>query len=65
MHCFQIELEFKNAGFCGGRKTGDPGVKPSEQGRQPTTNSTHIWLRLRDTIPGHISEKGFVPYILL
>ena len=21
-HCFQIELEFRNVGFCGGRKTG-------------------------------------------
>ena len=26
----------------GGRKTGVPGEKPSEQGRDPTTNSTHI-----------------------
>ena len=28
----QIELEFRNVGFCGGRKTGDPGEKPLEQG---------------------------------
>ena len=28
--------------FCGGKKTGVPGEKPSEQGREPTTNSTHI-----------------------
>jgi len=28
--------------FCGGRKTGEPGEKPSEQGRELTTNSTHI-----------------------
>ena len=27
-----------NVGFCGGRKTGEPGEKPSEQGREPTTN---------------------------
>ena len=39
---FQIELEFGNVVFCGGRKTGEPGEKPSEQGREPTTNSTHI-----------------------
>ena len=26
----------------GGRKTGEPGEKPSEQGREPTTNSTQI-----------------------
>jgi len=30
-----------SVGFCGGRKTGEP----SEQGREPTTNSTHIWQR--------------------
>ena len=42
IHCFQIELEFRNVDFCGGRKTGEPGEKPSEQGQKPTTNSTHI-----------------------
>ena len=35
-------LEFRNVGFCGGRKTGVPGEKPSEQGREPTTNSTQV-----------------------
>ena len=39
---FQVELEFGNVGICGGRKTEEPGEKPSEQGREPTTNSTHI-----------------------
>jgi len=34
---FLIELEFRNVDFCGGRKTGEPGEKPSEQGREPTT----------------------------
>jgi len=34
-------LEFRYVGFCGGRKTGEPGEKPSEQGKnqqqaQPT-----------------------------
>ena len=38
----QIELEFGNVGFYEGRKTGVPGEKPSEQRREPTTNSTHI-----------------------
>ena len=42
LHCFQVELEFRNVGFCGGRKTGVPGEKPLEQGREPTTNSTHV-----------------------
>ena len=39
---FQILLEFRNVDFCGWRKTGEPGEKPSEQGRQPTTHSTHL-----------------------
>jgi len=34
-----------SVGFCGGRKTGEPGEKPSEQEREPTLNSTHIWHR--------------------
>jgi hypothetical protein len=34
-----IELEFRNVDFCGGRKTGEPGEKPSKQGRESTTNS--------------------------
>jgi len=37
-----MELEFRNVGFSGEGKTGVPGEKPSEQGREPTTNSTHI-----------------------
>jgi hypothetical protein len=28
--------------FQGGRKTKEPGEKPSWQGREPTTNSTHM-----------------------
>ena len=37
----QIELEFGNVGFYEGRKTGVHGKNPSEQRREPTTNSTH------------------------
>ena len=44
----QVELEFENVGFCGGRKTGLPREKPSQQGREPTTNST---------CPGHIGAR--------
>ena len=40
-------------GFCGGKKTGEPGEKPSEQGQEPTTNSTHMWSRVRESNPGH------------
>ena len=31
LRTFQVELEFRSVGFCGGRKTGVPGEKPSEQ----------------------------------
>ena len=37
---FQVELEFGNVGFCGGRKTGVPGEKPSEQGPRPIFSVT-------------------------
>ena len=40
---FQVELEFGNVSFCAGTKTGVPRENPSEQGREPKTNSTHIW----------------------
>ena len=39
---FPIELEFRNCSFCGWRKPGRPEEKPSKQGREPTSNSTHI-----------------------
>ena len=32
IHCLQIELEFRSVDFCGGRKTGEPGEKPSHFG---------------------------------
>ena len=32
IHCLQIELEFRSVDFCGGRKTGEPGEKPSHLG---------------------------------
>jgi len=37
-------LEFE-VGFCGERKTGEPGEKPPGARREPTTNLTHIWHR--------------------
>ena len=42
LHCFQVELEFKNDGFCGRRKTRVPGEQPLEQGREPTTNYRRV-----------------------
>ena len=29
-----------------------------EQGQEPTTNSTHIWCRVRESSPGHIGGDG-------
>lgn len=53
IHWLQIELEVRSVDFCGGRKTGEPGEKPSEQGREPTTNSTDMWRRVRESNPGY------------
>jgi len=42
VHCVQIELECRDVGF---EERGKPKYlekKVSEQGREPTTNSTHI-----------------------
>ena len=47
-----VELEFSNVGFSGGWKTGESGEKPSEQGREPTTNLTHVWHLARGIKPG-------------
>ncbi len=43
--CIQDQIGIWSVGFCGGRKTGEHGKEPSEQEREPTTNSTHIWHR--------------------
>ena len=61
-----MELEFGNVGFYGGRKTGEPGEKPSKQGREPTTNSTHIWHRDRNRtratlVEGERSQHCAIP----
>ena len=54
----QIELEFGNVGFWREGKTGVPGEKNfSDQGRGPTTNSTHTWRRVRESNPGHIGGR--------
>ena len=45
---FQIELEFESVGFWGEGKTVVPGENLSEQRREPTTYSTHIWRQLRE-----------------
>ena len=50
----QLELDFENVSFCGGRKTGEPGEKPSERGQGLTTSSTLVILNLE---PGHTGGR--------
>ena len=38
-----VELEFGVLVFVEGGKPVEPGENPSEEGREPITNSTHIW----------------------
>ena len=55
----RMELEFGNVGFWGEGKTGlrGPEKNLSEQSREPTTNSTHIWRRVRESNLGHIGGR--------
>ena len=57
---FLDRIRIWSVGFCGGRKTEEPGEKPSEQGREPTTNSTHIWRRVQESNPGHSGGRRTV-----
>ena len=47
---FQDRIEIWSVSFCGGGKFGE---KPSEQGWEPTTNSTHKWHKGQESNPGH------------
>ena len=51
---FRIELEFRNVGFEERGKPEYPEKSLSERSRESTTNSTHIWRRVRESNPGHI-----------
>ena len=42
-----------SVGFYRGRKTGVPREKPLAQGREPATNSTHMWRRVQESNTGH------------
>ena len=64
IHCFQIELEFRSANFSGGVKSGEPGEKPSEQRQKPTTNSTHVWRRVRESSPRHSGGRRALAQLL-
>ena len=54
---FPIELEFRNEIFEEGGKPENPEKNPLQQGREPTTNSTHAWRRVRESNPGHIGGR--------
>ena len=46
-------MEFGDVGFCGGRKTGEPGEKPSEQGENQQQTQPTYGTGLESN-PGHI-----------
>ena len=48
VRAFQIELEFGSVGFWGEGKPEYSEKNLSEQEREPTSNSTHIWRQRRD-----------------
>jgi len=45
-----VKLKFGHVGFCGGRKTGEPGEKPAEQ-IQPTYGTG------LESNPGHVGGR--------
>ena len=53
----QIMLEFGNVVFLEDRGNRSTWRKTSEQGWEPTTNSTHIWRRVWESNPGHIGGR--------
>ena len=50
---FPHRIGIRNAGFCGWRKPREPGEKPSVQGRERTTKSTHKRRELLDLTTDH------------
>lgn len=44
--------DYDTDGFCKGKKTGECPEKPSEQGQEPTTNSTHTGCLALESKPG-------------
>ena len=57
-YCFQVELEFRTGGFCGGRKPGDPGEKYLEhKAQEPTKQVNHVLCKIWDMKLGHTGEK--------
>ena len=66
-HCFRIELEFGVLIFVEGGKPEHPG---RDEGREPTTNSTHMSRRVRESnrataVGGERSHHCAIPAPLL
>ena len=59
VRAFQIEMEFGSVYFWGEGKPKYTEKNLSEQGRESTTNSTHIrvWRRRQDSNPDHIGGR--------
>ena len=57
VRAFQIELELEVLVFEERGKPENPEKSLSEQRREPTTNSTHIWRRRRELNPGYIEGR--------
>ena len=64
VRAFQIELEFGSVGFEERGKPEYPDKNFLEQWREPTTNSSHVWLRRRDLNPGHIGGRRVLSPLL-
>ena len=53
VHWFQVDLEFGVLVFVERGKPENPKKNPWEQGREPTTHSTHMWHQVWEMTPGH------------
>ena len=62
MSSILLEVEFGDVGFYDKRKTREPDEKPSEQEREPTTNSTHIWQRAGIKLGPHFWTLERIPH---
>ena len=57
---YVVKLEFGNVGFWGGGKPEYLKKNLSEQGREPTTNLTHIWHQWWVLNQGHIGGRQVI-----
>ena len=59
VRAIQIEFEFGSVTLVlkENGKPEYPEINLSEQGREPSVNSTHKWCRRRDLNPGHIGGR--------